>query len=109
MSLWRVHTAWLGGDAIATAEDNQATAERAALSLACCAGARYISVTGPGDVATLEWDRYTNLVRRYGRYLGSCGDATGPDGVVCLGEVYALPHHLQVRCPACGGVMGDCP
>jgi hypothetical protein len=103
---WRVHSEWLGGDAFALAERDQAAAEQSALQLACCKGARYISVSGPAEVVTFEWDRYTNVARRYGRYLGPCADETEPDGVVCPGELYALPRHVQVRCPTCGGWVG---
>lgn len=73
---WHVRSEWLGGMAWSISSPEQAAAERAALGIACCTGARYVSVTGPGAVVTLEWDRYTNVARRYGQYRRPCRERT---------------------------------
>ncbi len=112
---WTVRAEWLPlpgstrPDQTALACTDQPTAERAALHLACLAGARYVAVAGPGDTVTLDWDRYTNKARRYGRYLGVCGnEVEHPDGTapVCTGEIYAPKDAVQARCFECGAWDG---
>ncbi len=108
---WLVHSEWLPGgglpgEGISLLYGDQESAERAALRTACCAGARSVAVEGPGHVITLDWDRYSNVARRYGRYIGVCGNEREPDGEVCVEELYARPADLQVRCPACGAWQG---
>lgn len=74
---WLVHSEWLplpgsdSPDRIAMPYADQAAAERNALQIACCAGARYVSVEGPDAVVTFEWDRYTNVARSYGANYGA--------------------------------------
>lgn len=107
-----VHSEWLplpgsrSPDRIAVSYPDQHTAEHAALRTACCAGARYISVEGPDSLVTLDWDRYTNVARRFTRYLGPCGNEREPDGEVCPGELYARPGDQAMKCPTCGGWTG---
>ncbi len=111
-AVWQVHSEWLplpgsnSPDRIALRYEDQRTAEQKALHVACCNGARYVSVEGPGSVVTLDWDRYTNFARRYGRYLGVCGNEREPDGEVCAGEVYAPAGAVQARCFECGAWEG---
>lgn len=68
---WLVHSEWLPlpGEAapvrFAMPHPDQRAAESNALHIACCRGARYVSVEGPDAVVTLEWDRYTNVARSY--------------------------------------------
>lgn len=73
MTVWVVHSEWLplpgshSPDRLESTLEDQAAAERFALQTACCRGARYVTVQGPDSVVTLEWDRYTNVARRYAR------------------------------------------
>lgn len=68
---WSLHSEWLplpgshSPDRIELPYQDQAAAEQYALELACCRGARYVSVQGPDAVVTFEWDRYTNIARHY--------------------------------------------
>ena len=67
---WTVYTSWKANGTVVAAETAQAlpdwpAARRTALSLACCRGARYVSVQGPDDVVAGEYDRYTNRWREY--------------------------------------------
>jgi hypothetical protein len=109
---WVVHSEWLplpgsrSAERIAVTYPDQHAAEYAALHTACCKGARYISVEGPDTLVTLDWNRYTNVARRFTRYLGPCGNEQEPDGRVCTGELYARPGDPQVKCPVCGGWTG---
>lgn len=109
---WLVHSEWLPAShetlpaRLTQPYPDQFAAERAALHLACCAGARYVSVEGPDAIVTLDWDCYTNRACRYDRYLGVCGDEKEPDGRVCTGQLYARLADVQVRCPECGAWTG---
>jgi hypothetical protein len=90
MTIWTVYSEWLplsgshSPDRMAMPHPDRAVAEQDALQLACCRGARYVSVQGPDDVVTFEWDRYTNVARRYGRK---------PDRAVTMGR--AGPPHAR--------------
>lgn len=109
---WTVHVEWLpilgqvSPDRNFLHHPDQCCAEQSALSLACCRGSRYISVQGPDDVVTLEWDRYSNVARRYRAFLGVCGAEREPDGEICTGPLAARVYDVQVRCPRCGAWRG---
>jgi hypothetical protein len=67
---WTVYTSWRAYRSLAATETVEPcldwpTARRQALSLACCAGVRYVSVQDPDDVVAGEYDRYTNRWREY--------------------------------------------
>lgn len=71
---WTVYTTWQAYGVVPATETsethpNWATARRRALHLACCHGARYITVCGPDDVICGDWDAYTNRWREYPRSL----------------------------------------
>ncbi|MBC9005166.1 hypothetical protein [Micromonospora aurantiaca (nom. illeg.)] len=106
-----VFVSWQGSSTVAAVETREPlldwpSARSLALRLACCNGARYVTVQGPGAVVVGDWDRYTNRWREYALHVGVCDNDLEPDGEPCGGQLYAKPSDVQVRCPRCGGWTG---
>ncbi|MFI5852284.1 hypothetical protein ACIA7R_31415 [Micromonospora chalcea] len=80
--IWTVHVVWQAygycpGGEVSTTSTDWSTARRQALHLTCSRGARYVTLTGPGDVVVADWDRYTNRWREYLRTLAVLGAVAG--------------------------------
>lgn len=80
--VWTVFTSWRASGSLRAAEtcqtfDTWPAARRQGRQLACCRGARYVSVQGSGDVVCGEWDAYTNRWREYPRALAVIGAVAG--------------------------------
>ncbi|MER7331802.1 MULTISPECIES: hypothetical protein [unclassified Micromonospora] len=108
---WTVYTSWRADGPVPAAETSEThldwpPARRQGRSLARCAGARYVTVCGPGNIVVADWDRYTNLWREYALHIGACDGESEPDGDPCGGQLYARPSDVQVRCPRCQGWIG---
>lgn len=68
--IWTVYASWQATRSTPAQETsetrpNRGAAIAAAISLACCAGVRYVTVQDPGHVVVGEYDRYTNRWREY--------------------------------------------
>lgn len=108
---WTVYVTWQAygycpSGEVSNTHPDWPTARRQALHLACCRGARYITVCGPDSIVVADWDQYTNRWREYALHIGPCDGESEPDGVPCGGQLCAKPNDVQVRCPHCGGWTG---